>query len=86
MNICKKITYIILGLFVFSFNMWAENNSLYTIHSVTYKIQGITREYPLTRAVPIDTKRIFTSLTELEKYLDKLEQQEILVCKIRLHF
>ena len=47
----------------------------YRIRSVTYEITGLTRKYPLSQAVKIDTNRIFEDKAEFEAYLqDKLVQ------------
>ena len=47
----------------------------YRIRSVVYEITGITRKYPLSQAVKIDTNRIFNNRAEFEAYLqDKLVQ------------
>ena len=47
----------------------------YRIRSVIYEITGMTRKYPLSQAVKIDTKRIFENRAEFEAYLqDKLVQ------------
>ena len=47
----------------------------YRITIVHYNIKGLTRKYPLSQAVPIDTNRIFASEEALQHYLDDLEQQ-----------
>ena len=47
----------------------------YQITSVNYTIKGLTRKYPLSQAVPIDTALIFNSKEALQTYLDDLEQQ-----------
>lgn len=47
----------------------------YQITAVNYNIKGLTRKYPLSQAVPIDTGRIFNSEEEMLHYLKELEQQ-----------
>ena len=47
----------------------------YQITSVDYNIKGLTRKYPLSQAVPIDTAIIFDSKEALQTYLDDLEQR-----------
>ena len=47
----------------------------YRITAVHYNIKGLTRKYPLSQAVPVDTDRIFTSEEALQHYLDDLKQQ-----------
>ena len=47
----------------------------YRITDVHYNIKGLTRKYPLSQAVPIDTARIFNSEEALQRYLNDLEQQ-----------
>ena len=47
----------------------------YRITAVHYNIKGLTRKYPLSQAVPVDTDRIFTSEEALLHYLDDLKQQ-----------
>ena len=47
----------------------------YQIMAVNYKIKGLTRKYPLSQAVPIDTGRIFDSKEAMLQYLGLIEQQ-----------
>lgn len=47
----------------------------YQITAVNYNIKGLTRKYPLSQAVPIDTTVIFDSEEALHRYLDNLERQ-----------
>ncbi|MGI5172164.1 hypothetical protein H0R92_00990 [Treponema sp. OMZ 840] len=54
----------------------------YHIRSVAYDIQGITRQYPLSKVVNIDTAKVFTSRSELDSYLNEkliqLKNQRVL--------
>lgn len=47
----------------------------YKIDTVTYNIKGITREYALKKAVPVDTKKVFKTKEDLDLYLANLEQK-----------
>lgn len=47
----------------------------YQITSVQYEIKGITRVYPLSKAVPIDKMKVFSSEAELQEYFENLKQQ-----------
>jgi len=47
----------------------------YQITSVQYEIKGITRVYPLSKAVPIDKTKVFSSEAELQEYFENLKQQ-----------
>ncbi|MFI3256937.1 MAG: hypothetical protein R3Y36_01415 [Spirochaetales bacterium] len=47
----------------------------YQIYNVDYEIEGITKEYPLSQAVEIDTDRVFRNLDELIEYLTDLNIQ-----------
>ena len=53
----------------------ARDNRAYQITDVQYDIKGITKQYPLSRAVPIDTARIFSSQESLQEYVAQLEQR-----------
>lgn len=53
----------------------SEKTHQYQITTVQYEIKGITRVYPLSKAVPIDKARVFSSEAELQEYLADLEQQ-----------
>lgn len=57
------------AFFLMPFALAAEQ---YRIDGVTYDIKGSTREYPLTQAVPIDTKRVFQSRESLDAYVADL--------------
>ncbi|MEL3906169.1 MAG: hypothetical protein P1P65_03930 [Treponema sp.] len=52
-----------------------NSSASYQITAVTYSIKGMTRQYPLSRAVPIDKTRLFHSAEELELYIDELKQK-----------
>lgn len=69
----KKISYLFCLLCIFCFNVWGENSSLYKINSVTYKIKGLTREFPLSRAVFIDQKSVFLGTEEFDRYISNLQ-------------
>ena len=47
----------------------------YRITAVNYAIKGMTRQYPLEHAVPIDTVYVFDSEEALQRYLAELEQR-----------
>jgi len=53
----------------------ASSVQRYQIAAVNYDIKGMTRKYPLSQAVPIDTDRVFDSEEEMLRYLTELEQQ-----------
>ncbi len=53
----------------------ARDNRAYQITGVQYDIKGMTKQYPLARAVPINTERIFYSQESLQGYIAQLEQQ-----------
>ena len=52
-----------------------QNYQNYQITAVNYDITGMTKQYPLERAVPIDTVRVFNSKESLRQYITELEQQ-----------
>lgn len=52
-----------------------QHSPHYQITAVHYNIKGITKQYPLSRAVPIDKARIFNSLEELQHYITELKQR-----------
>lgn len=47
----------------------------FRIDVVEYKIKGITRQYPLRKAVPIATERVFQSRERLDAYLSDIKIQ-----------
>ena len=53
-------------------NTVAQN---YQITAIRYNIKGLTRKYPLSQAVSIDTDRIFNSEEALQHYIDDLRQR-----------
>lgn len=53
----------------------APTEQSYQIVAVNYNIKGLTRRYPLSQAVPIDTAHVFDSEEALRRYLDDLEQR-----------
>ncbi|NLM01369.1 MAG: hypothetical protein GX220_07965 [Treponema sp.] len=76
----KKLFFVFI-FFLFFFNTYAEQ---YKINNVKYDIYGNgiklfrftkTREYPLRKAVEINTKKIFNSFNDFQKYIFELEQQ-----------
>ena len=65
-----KYSLLMISLLLFAGMLYAEEDAAvlpdapfpierYQITAVQYAIKGLTREYPLSRAVPIDTARIF---------------------------
>ncbi len=67
----KNIKNIVLSLllcFLVS-NLYAQS---YKIRNIEYDITGSTREYPLSKAVEIDTNRVFSTTDDLEAYIDDL--------------
>ncbi len=64
---------ILVAFFLcFSLSLFAEEPFQFKIEEVTYQIKGMTREFPLSQRVPVDTKRIFTSEAQLEVYMENL--------------
>nr|WP_314781444.1 hypothetical protein [uncultured Treponema sp.] len=51
------------------------NNTAYKIESVEYTIKGFTKERLLSSKIPIDKKRIFSSLEEFEAYISELNAE-----------
>ena len=81
-----KCSLFIMSLLLLSCLLFAEEiqsdrestaapSGQYRIAAVRYEIKGMTREYPLSRAVPIDTVRIFASEEKLQQYIIELEQR-----------
>lgn len=81
-----RVCLLILTLLLFAELLFAEAvhqegehtaavTGQYRIAAVHYDIKGMTREYPLSRAVPINTARIFVSEEQLQQYLTELEQR-----------
>ena len=64
------IPFLLLSLFVSP--CFSENT--YKINDIKYSISGITREYVLSQKLNIDTKTVFESEEELNKYLDDIKQ------------
>lgn len=56
-------------------NASVPENRWFQITNVQYDIKGMTKQYPLSRAVPIDTVRIFHSHESLQNYIAQLEQR-----------
>ena len=67
---------------VCSFLISAQEVAGYQITDVSYQIDGITREYPLRQAVPVDTNTIFQDMADLTEYIGdlikRLENQRVL--------
>jgi outer membrane protein assembly factor BamA len=53
----------------------AQNVDQYRIQKVMYDIKGSTREFPLTQAVLIDYRQIFTGKQKIESYIQDLQIQ-----------
>ena len=68
----RTVACFFIFLFLISTSITSEQ---YRIRSVVYEITGLTRKYPLSQAVRIDTNKTFENKAELESYLqDKLVQ------------
>ena len=81
-----KYSLLMISLLLFAGMLYAEEDAAvlpdapfpierYQITAVQYVIKGLTREYPLSRAVPIDTARIFEPEEKLQQYITELEQR-----------
>lgn len=70
MSILKKAIAMLLLTGVFS--AYAQSAAGYRISSVTYDIEGSTREFPLRNAVTIDKTTVFPSLQEFDSYIDNI--------------
>ncbi|MGP1444887.1 MAG: hypothetical protein ACTTJ8_06365 [Treponema sp.] len=81
-----KYSLLMISLLLFAGMLYAEEDAAvlpdapfpierYQITAVQYAIKGLTREYPLSRAVPIDTARIFELEDKLQQYITELEQR-----------
>ncbi|PIE97925.1 MAG: hypothetical protein CR988_05380 [Treponema sp.] len=63
-------------VFIFSFGVFFAKQSSKTnfiIKQVEYKIKGMTQQYALETAVPVDQKTVFKNLDEFNIYLKKLQ-------------
>ena len=65
-----KRRFFLIALCLLSFSLLCAQE--YRIDTVTYNIKGLTREYALSKAVPIDTTRIFPDRSALETYLENI--------------
>lgn len=69
--------YFKIFLFFFIFTgttfLYAQEDERYQITSVKYNIKGSTLPYPLSKAVPIDQKRVFIDKEKFDYYVDDLE-------------
>lgn len=70
MNILKKT--IATALLAAAFSAYAQSATGFRISSVTYDIEGSTREYPLRNAVKIDTTTVFSTVQELDSYVENI--------------
>ncbi len=73
MNRSRLVAVIVLFLAFVSLS--AEVPQKFWISGVSYDIKGSTREFPLTIAVPIDTKRIFADRDRFDYYIADLRVQ-----------
>lgn len=71
MNTGRIKTLVILAMLILTCGLYAQANG-FRIESVSYEITGSTREYPLRKAVPIDTKTVFQDQTALDTYITKI--------------
>ncbi len=70
-KVCFSVLLLCLSVGVFSQSYQIKDIS----YDITGNITGTTREYPLRRAVEIDTNKIFSSIEELETYLSDIHLQ-----------
>lgn len=64
---------LIIALFLAGcISLHAQSPAGYRISTVTYDIEGSTREHPLKNAVLIDTATVFPSLQDIETYIDNI--------------
>ncbi len=67
--------FLLCGMLLLSIGLFSETANLFRIEKVTYEREGLTREFPLRKAVPISTTRIFQSEERLAFYLADLQVQ-----------
>jgi len=75
LNNIKRHLSGIFFLSLFSSLCWTQSAEQFRIADVSYVIEGITREFPLTNAVPIDKKRVFADRGKFDYYLADLRVQ-----------
>ena len=64
-----------MALLAAGFIAFPEGLTGFRITAVTYQIEGLTRVYPLKKAVPVDTDSVFPDENALAVYVSDLKKQ-----------